>query len=69
MVPESAAFRSNLGLVLMEGGDLTGARSELQQAATIDPSDPIVARCVKEVRRRNRRDPRWGENWSGEAPV
>lgn len=58
--PESAAFRSNLGLVLMEGGDLAGARAELDEAAALDPSDPIVSRCVKEVRRRNRRDPRWG---------
>ncbi len=59
--PANAAFRSNLGLVLMEGGDLDGARSELEEAAALDPSDPIVARCVKEVRRRNRRDPRWGD--------
>ena len=60
--PGEAAFRSNLGLVLMEGGDLSGARAEFGEAAALDPSDPIVVRCVKEVRRRGRRDPRWGED-------
>ncbi len=60
--PGEAAFRSNLGLVLMEGGDLAGARAELAEAAALDPSDPIIARCVKEVRRRGRRDPRWGQD-------
>lgn len=66
MEPENAAFRCNLGLVLMEGGDLAAARTELEEAARLDPSDPITARCVKEVRRRNRRDPRWGESWHGD---
>ena len=64
--PKNPAFRCNLGLVLMEGGDLSGARAEIEQAAAMDPSDPVTARCVKEVRKRNRRDPRWGESWQGD---
>ena len=64
--PENPAFRCNLGVVLMEGGDLATARTEVEEAARLDPSDPVTARCLKEVRRRNRRDPAWGESWHPE---
>jgi len=65
--PESAAWRANLGLVHMEGGQWREAREALERAVDLDPSDPITARCKRELRRRLRKDPRWGDTWVDET--
>lgn len=62
--PESASMVSNLGLVQMEAGQLDEARSTFEQADDLDPTDPVVQRCLKEVRRRGRKDQSWGETWA-----
>lgn len=64
IAPEDASLRANLGLVLMETGDLAEARTEFEEADRLDADDPIVHRCLKEVRRRGRKNSEWGESWS-----
>lgn len=64
IAPDHAGFRSNLGLVLMEMGELAQARSEFEAADKLDADDPIVLRCLKEVRGRGRKNLGWGETWS-----
>jgi tetratricopeptide (TPR) repeat protein len=61
--PRDSALVCNLGLVLMESGELEEARDQFAEAARLDPSDAIVGRCVRELRRRVRRDPGWGSDW------
>ncbi len=65
--PEHAGWRSNLGLVHMEGGQWREAREALELASELDPGDPITARCKRELRRRLRKDPRWGDTWVDES--
>ena len=64
LAPEDAAFRSNLGLVLMEMGKLGEARTAFEEADKIATNDPVVLRCLKEVRRRDRKNSGWGDTWS-----
>ncbi|MCO4771445.1 MAG: tetratricopeptide repeat protein [Deltaproteobacteria bacterium] len=64
LAPDSAPFRCNLGLALMESGELEKARDAFEEADTLDPDDAVVLRCLKEVRRRARKDSGWGESWS-----
>ncbi len=65
--PENVGWRANLGLVHMEGGQWRMAREELSRASELDASDPITARCLRELRRRLRKDPRWGDTWVDES--
>jgi tetratricopeptide (TPR) repeat protein len=65
--PENVGWRANLGLVHMEGGQWRMAREELSRASELDASDPITARCFRELRRRLRKDPRWGDTWVDES--
>lgn len=63
LAPEDAAIHCNLGLVQMEAGDLDGARDSIARAATLDPADPIVIRCKKELKKRGRKSADWGGSW------
>ena len=54
----------NLGLVEMERGRFEAAQQAFDRAHGIDPSDPIIEQCLKELKKRRRKDPRWGEDWN-----
>lgn len=58
--PGDADALSNLGLVFMERGSLDDANEQFVRAAEVDPTDPVVAACRKELKKRRRKDPRWG---------
>lgn|GEM_PF-1602853 len=64
LAPMDPGIRCNLGLVRMEAGDLDAARTEFEEADKLDNNDAVVLRCLKEVRRRGRKDSQWGESWS-----
>ncbi len=64
LAPDNAGLRCNLGLVLMESGDLEAARTVFEEADALDAEDPIIQRCMKEVRRRGRKHSGWGDSWS-----
>lgn len=59
--PDDAGFVCNLGLVELERGRFEEAGEAFDLAQEIDPSDPVIAACLKELKRRRRKDPRWGE--------
>lgn len=63
IAPGEAAMHCNLGLVQMEAGDHDAAREAFARAASLDPSDPIVQRCKKELKKRARKSATWGESW------
>ena len=63
--PDDAGARCNLALVQMECGRFEDAGDELAIALEQDPADPIISACQRELRRRRRKDPRWGQGgWS-----
>jgi tetratricopeptide (TPR) repeat protein len=62
--PHDTAILSNMGLVLMELGSYDLAWDIFTEAREQDPQDPVTVRCLKEVERRRRTDPRWGSSWS-----
>ncbi len=62
--PTSAAYVCNLGLALMEAGQLPEAHDVFEEADRLDPDDAVILRCLKEVRRRARKGSVWGESWS-----
>jgi tetratricopeptide (TPR) repeat protein len=63
--PDDAPALCNLALVQMECGRYEESGDSLATAADLDPSDPIIPACQRELRRRRRKDPRWGEEaWS-----
>jgi tetratricopeptide (TPR) repeat protein len=63
--PEDPGLLSNLGLVELERGRLEAAGDSFEQAHDLDPSDEVIALCRKELKRRRRKDPRWGErDWA-----
>lgn len=45
--PIGAALRRNLGIILAESGDLSGATAELEAARKLDPSDKDVAYALE----------------------
>ena len=61
--PRNAAYVCNLGLALMEAGQLPEAHDVFEEADRLDPHDAITLRCLKEIRRRERKDLGWGESW------
>jgi tetratricopeptide (TPR) repeat protein len=61
--PTNAGWHANLGLVHLEGAQWREAKLALETAGDLDPSDAITARCRRELRRRLRKDPRWGDTW------
>jgi tetratricopeptide (TPR) repeat protein len=65
--PRDAGWRCNLGVVHMEAGQWDEARSALDEALDLDPGNEIMRRCRRELRRRMRKDPRWGETWIDET--
>ncbi len=54
----------NLGLIEMERGRFEAAQQAFDEAHGIDPSDPVIELCLKELKKRRRKDPRWGEGWN-----
>lgn len=58
--PQDAGLACNLGLIRMERGDLDLAQASFDLARDLDPSDPIVDACARELRKRRRKDPHWG---------
>lgn len=63
--PDDAGAVCNLALVQMECGKFDDAGESLESAEGLDPADPIVAACQRELKRRRRKDPRWGQaGWS-----
>ena len=50
--PGDAGIISNLGLALMELGRFDEARHQFKRARRLDPTDPIVERCLKELESR-----------------
>ena len=59
--PDEAGFVCNLGLVELERGRFEEAGAAFDLAHEIDPGDPVVDLCLKELKRRRRKDPRWGQ--------
>ncbi|MCP4872175.1 MAG: tetratricopeptide repeat protein [Proteobacteria bacterium] len=51
----------NLGLVELERGRLEAASDAFEQAHEMDPADEVIALCRKELKKRRRKDPRWGD--------
>jgi tetratricopeptide (TPR) repeat protein len=62
--PDDAGLVCNLGLVLLEAGRDDEARERCARAAELDPTDPIVKRCQREIRRRARKDASWGDSFT-----
>jgi tetratricopeptide (TPR) repeat protein len=62
--PDDPSAVCNLGLVEMERGHFEAAQRAFDKAHRIDPSDPIIEQCLKELKKRRRKDPRWGEGWT-----
>jgi len=63
--PDEPGLHANLGLVHMEAGAYEAAQSAFDRAASLDPSDPLVERCLKELKKQRRKSPHWGqEAWS-----
>ncbi|MBN95229.1 MAG: hypothetical protein CL928_14350 [Deltaproteobacteria bacterium] len=63
--PDDAGILCNLGVVCMECGWLEEAREVFEEAATLDPADPITARCIDELDQRCRSERPWGAGqWS-----
>ena len=58
--PEDAGLVCNLGLVEMEIGHFGTAQLAFERAQHLDPSDPVIDRSFKELKKRRRKDPRWG---------
>jgi tetratricopeptide (TPR) repeat protein len=56
----------NLGLVEMERGHYEQAQTAFDRAHGLDPSDPVVDQCLRELKKRRRKDPHWGEDWRPE---
>ncbi len=55
----------NLGLVQLETGRFDEAQESFDAAARLDPSDPVIERCLKELKRRRRKNPDWGSgDWA-----
>lgn len=61
---DDPAAACNLGLVEMERGRFEAAQHAFDQAHGLDPSDPVIEQCLKELKKRRRKDPRWGEGWN-----
>lgn len=62
--PSDASLLSNLGLVLMEQSHLEEAKEVFLRAREIEPADPVLERCLAELKDRRRKDPRWGSSWT-----
>jgi tetratricopeptide (TPR) repeat protein len=60
LAPDDAGIHSNLGLVLLETGRLDESAEVLARASERDPADPVIGRCVRELRKRRRKEPHWG---------
>jgi hypothetical protein len=46
--------------VELEAGELQSAQRAFDAAEQSDPADPVVQRCLKELKKRRRKDPHWG---------
>jgi len=63
--PDDAGILCNLGVVCMECGWLEEAREVFEEAATLDPADPITTRCIDELDQRCSDERPWGQGrWS-----
>ncbi len=61
LAPDDPGLLCNLGVVELERGRLDAASDCFEQAHELDPADEVITLCRKELKKRRRKDPRWGD--------
>jgi len=59
--PDDPGLLCNLGLVELERGRMEAASDAFDRALEMDPADEVIVLCRKELKKRRRKDPRWGD--------